>query len=65
MLRSGYSIDQFYRDFARDMVEIRTQLAEYRYILKLYSKRNEGKNPLEEFGSDAFGGGGFGSEDLF
>jgi hypothetical protein len=64
-IRGGYSIRDFYRDFARESVEIRRMLSEYRFILKLYSKRNDGRNPVDEFGDDAFGDDNFGSSDGF
>lgn len=46
-IQPGLSSQQFFQSFARDSKELALKMAEIRYIVKLYAKRNEGAFPTD------------------
>jgi len=62
-LRPGLSSGEFFRQFDQDRRLLERQMAEVRYITKLYAQRNEGRFPTDHFeeGEDEF----FGDDDDF
>jgi hypothetical protein len=48
-LRPGLSTAEFFRLFGRDRQTLARQMAEVRYITKLYASRNDGRFPTDRF----------------
>jgi hypothetical protein len=62
-VRPGLSSTEFFRAFDRDRETLTRQMAEVRYITKLYALRNDGRFPTDHFeeGEEEF----FGDEEFF
>jgi hypothetical protein len=62
-VQPGLSSEEFFRLFDRDRQTLAGQMAEVRYVTKLYALRNEGRFPTDHFeqGEGEF----FGNEDKF
>jgi len=62
-VQPGLSSAEFFRTFDRDRQTLARQMAEVRYVTKLYALRNEGRFPTDHFeqGEEEF----FGNEDDF
>lgn len=51
-IRRGYTVGDFYKQFDKDAGSLAQQMATVRFVMKLYSDRNEGKVPSDSFGDD-------------
>ena len=58
-LQPGLSTGEFFRQFEQDRRVLERQMAEVRYVIKLYALRNEGRFPTDHFeeGEEEFFGG--------
>jgi hypothetical protein len=58
-LSNGQTVFQFYKEFTDERAELERKTAAYRYAVRLFADRNEGRAPVPvggQDGADFFGG---------
>lgn len=50
-LKNGMTVSRFYKKFNSEAADLTRKMAHFRYVLKLYAKRNGGNSPFDSFDS--------------